>query len=427
MYFSKILVMGKIKIITLLVFIFGNNVLAQSNFKPGIIFTIAGDNIQGEIDYRNWEKNPKKISFKNFENKEVLEITPNEIQGFSVAEEVYISARVETEALGKDQLDQSPNIETITETVFLQTLTSGEKSLFLYKNEWSRENFYIKENDEHYLLKYKKYNKEETVGGTKRIFAVENKFFLGQLSAYLNDCPTIQEDISRTQYKSESLIRLFLKYTDCMGKEVQFQKPKEKLLTKFGFLGGVSMTSLNFKGQNRPNLTEVNYGISTNPVLGLSFDLILPRNMRKWSITNELMFASYKFSGSNTNQKSTNHVEQSETRFESSQLKINSMVQHSMFFNSLEWFLHGGVSFGFALSETNEEYIETVFFDSFTAKNRKPVESDRIAETGFLFGTGLRFGNISGIIRYENGNGMSDNPSLLSKTHKLFILIGYRF
>ena len=119
--------MGKIKVITLLVFIFGNNVFAQSNFKPGIIFTIAGDNIQGEIDFRNWEKNPKIISFKNFENKQVLEITPDEIQGFSVAEEVYISARVETEALSKDHLDQSPYIETITETVFLQTLVSGKK------------------------------------------------------------------------------------------------------------------------------------------------------------------------------------------------------------------------------------------------------------------------------------------------------------
>jgi hypothetical protein len=44
----------------------------------------------------------------------------------------------------------------------------------------------------------------------------------------------------------------------------------------------------------------------------------------------------------------------------------------------------------------------------------------------FLVGTGIRIGKISGTVRYENGNGMSDVPSISSKTHKIFFLIGYR-
>ncbi|MCS4434139.1 hypothetical protein [Aquiflexum gelatinilyticum] len=186
--------MKKVKIILLfsLLFILKNPVFAQSNFLSAKIVNAIGDTIQGEIDYRNWDKNPNKITFKSLDQKEILEFTPKDIQSFLVSDEVYLSARVETERIGNNQFDQSPTIETTLETVFLQTIIAGEKSLFLYKNEASRENFYIKDNGEYYLLKYKKYNKVQTVNGATRSYTAENKFFLGQLGAYLNGCPDIQ-------------------------------------------------------------------------------------------------------------------------------------------------------------------------------------------------------------------------------------------
>lgn len=420
--------MNKVRLITSLFFIFffGTQVLAQTNFLPAKIVNAVGDTIQGEIDYRNWDKNPNKITFRNHEQKEILEFTPKDIQGFSVADEVYLSARVETEKIG-NQLGQSPTIETTIETVFLQTIIAGEKSLFLFKNEASRENYYIKENNEFYLLKYKKYNREQTVGGTTKSYVAENKYFLGQLGAYLKDCPNIQKDVTITQYKKESLSRLFVGYYDCMGGQIEFEKTKEKTLTKIGVLGGVSMTNLSFDGLNHPNLTEVDYGISTNPVLGVSVDFIFPRNMRKWALSNELMFAGYQFQGSNVNEITDYLVEHSETKFEYTQLKINSMLQYSMFISSTEWFIRGGMSFGFAISETNEEYIQTFFYETVTSETRKAIDTYRVGEMGFLIGTGVRLGKISGEIRYENGNGMSDIPSLSSPTSKLFILLGYRF
>jgi len=421
--------MNTIRLIIFLSVIFfsGNNVLAQSNFLTGHFINIAGDTIHGEIDYRNWDKNPNKITFRNLETQQITELSPHEIQSFSVSDEIYLSARVETEKIGNSQFEQSPSIETIIETVFLQTFISGEKSLFLYKNEDSRENFYIKENGEFYLLKYKKYNKVQTVNGATRSYTAENKFFLGQLGAYLNECSDIQKDINITQYKKESLSRLIVKYNECTGTEIKFEKPKEKTLTKFGVLGGVSMTSLSFSGINHPNLTEVDYGISTNPVLGLSVDFIFPRNMRKWGFSNELMLAGYQFQGNNINEITGYLVEHSETKFEYTQIKINSMIQYSMYLKSTELFLHGGMSFGFAVNETNQEYIQTFFYETETSETRKAVDTFRVGEMGFLLGTGIRLGKISGEIRYENGNGMSDNPSLSSPTNKVFILIGYRF
>lgn len=427
--FRKNHFMKKVKIILLfsLLFILKNPVFAQSNFLSAKIVNAIGDTIQGEIDYRNWDKNPNKITFKSLDQKEILEFTPKDIQSFLVSDEVYLSARVETERIGNNQFDQSPTIETTLETVFLQTIIAGEKSLFLYKNEASRENFYIEENGEYYLLKYKKYNKVQTVNGATRSYTAENKFFLGQLGAYLNGCPDIQKDINITQYKKESLSRLIVRYNECTGTEIKFEKPKEKTLTKFGVLGGVSMTSLSFTGLNHPNLTEADYGVSINPVLGLSVDFIFPRNMRKWGFSNELMLAGYQFQGNNINEITDYLIENSETKFEYTQIKINSMLQYSIYLNSTELFFHGGMSFGFAVSETNQEYIQTFFYQTVTSETRKAVDTFRIGEMGFLFGTGIRLGKISGEIRYENGNGMSDIPSLSSPTNKVFVLIVYRF
>jgi len=37
---------------------------AQSNYKPGYVVTLPDDTIHGFIDYKEWDKNPEKISFK---------------------------------------------------------------------------------------------------------------------------------------------------------------------------------------------------------------------------------------------------------------------------------------------------------------------------------------------------------------------------
>lgn len=427
--FDKILVMKKSSLnyfFTFCFILFFQIGFAQTNFTTGEVVTLSGNRIPGEIDYRVWDKNPKKIDFRNFGSDEIIAFSPEDIRGFSVANEVYVSARVESEVLSNGELDFSSRIETVVETVFLQALVKGEKSLFYLKNTNSKDNFYIKVNDEYVHLKYKKFKKEETVNGVNRVFAVENKAFHTQLENYLKDCPTIMKDLAFVRYNSQSLTRLFLEYAKCKGDRLDFYKTVEKVLTRFEILAGVSMSKLNFEALNRPNLTDVDYGSSTNPTFGISFDLIFPKNMKKWSLSNELLYAEYRFFGSNINQKSFNHIEKSETTFEIKQIKLNSMLQHSLFFNSVEWFVHGGASFGFIIDETKNEFIETEFFNSFRSENRVPFESDRLAEMSFLVGTGIRIGKISGTVRYENGNGMSDVPSISSKTHKIFFLIGYR-
>src|ERR1700751_294703 len=39
--------------------------VAQSNYKPGYVVTLAGDTVKGFIDYRAWDSNPTDIYFKS--------------------------------------------------------------------------------------------------------------------------------------------------------------------------------------------------------------------------------------------------------------------------------------------------------------------------------------------------------------------------
>lgn len=402
---------------------------AQSNFQPGHIVTPFGEKINGEIDFGNWEKTPDKIKFKHPENpQQILVYSSQEIKGFAVGGEQYVSEKVEVFKFvsNEGKIERGSEFETTMESVFLQILVDGEKNLFHYKSPKSKDNFYFRNGEHFQLLKYKKYAIERTIEGKTRTVIVENKFFQGQLNAYLTDCPALESDFNNVQYKKESLRKLFLSYNECIGKKVEFQK-QEKIKTEFGVLAGMTITNLNFIGKFHPNLTEVNYGLSILPTLGTSVDFILMRNRKKWKFTNELMIAGYSFSGQHINYKASNLELHSKTDFASLQVKVNNMLQYNLKYPSFDWFFNGGISNGLSIVSTNSEFLETFYFDTERSETRTAVPTRRRIETGFLIGTGIRKGNISGEIRYENGNGMSNYFSLLSLTHRLYLLVGYRF
>jgi len=91
------------------------------------------------------------------------------------------------------------NIETAT--TFLQTIIKGKKSLYFYRNKIGKDQFYIRQDSGYNLLVYKKYFKIQD--GEKGIAA--NNKFLGQLSFYLQECPSIQSKLKSTVYTKKSL------------------------------------------------------------------------------------------------------------------------------------------------------------------------------------------------------------------------------
>jgi hypothetical protein len=163
------------------------------------------------------------IHFRPDENSPELTYAPDLIREFGVNKEVYISAEVNTEISPNttNALNNSPMLQLKKEKVFLLTVFKGSKSLFYYFK--GKDNFFIAQHDSFELLIWKRYLKEaKNQAGTSVV--AENKKYIGQLSVYLGDCPTIQSKLNNVNYNVNSLTRLFKDYYACTQTPPAYQK-----------------------------------------------------------------------------------------------------------------------------------------------------------------------------------------------------------
>ncbi|MCD4790902.1 MAG: hypothetical protein K8R37_12965 [Bacteroidales bacterium] len=403
-----------------------NSTFSQKNFEPGYVINIKGDSIKGLIDYRNWEKNPESIIFKtNLYAKEII-YTPIDIIKFCVANEIYMSGIVE--------IDESPfktkdltyyNVaQNKIDTVFLQTLIYGEKSLFSLKDKKGKKHFFIGMDNEFETLIFRQYLKK--VSGNTII--VKNENYKGQLILYFQDCPSLREKISNVNYTEKSLINLFLNYYECNKSSIEYQKKTDKLSIETGIIGGLSLTELKFKSNYFYEIVYANYPLSINLSLGLFCDLILPRNHGKWSIYNELIYTTYKVNDEYMNYESENNYTIINTTFGFTYIKLNNLLRFKYPVKKIFIYINGGLSNGFAISEINHEKTESRFYSTnSTIKEGKALQNTRKYEQGFIIGVGGKFKKYSFELRYERANGMSNSVNLNSLTNRYYFLLGYRF
>src|SRR6056297_4162257 len=150
-------------IITLLAFTalvaFPIHTKAQKNFTKGYIVTNNNDTVQGFINHQKWKVNPKKIAFKKNMQSEVKIFKPLEIKEFRVGNSFYTGQveDIETSPVATSRLEEGPKLNLERDTVFLEVLFKGDKSLYHYGTRKGKDNLYIKRNDSIELLVYKNY------------------------------------------------------------------------------------------------------------------------------------------------------------------------------------------------------------------------------------------------------------------------------
>lgn len=402
------------------------NVFCQENFLTGYIITQHGDTIKGLIDYREWESNPKKINFKKNQESDSIVFTPLDIKLFSVKDELYISAIIETEVSPdelKDMLFKS-ELQIKIDTTFLQTIVEGAKSLYYYKRKFGNQNFFILEDGKFKLLVRKRYLKE--VDGRKLI--VENKKFVGQLILYLQDCLSISSKLNSTEYNLVSMKSLFQYYYDCTKTGIKFERKKEEAVSKFGILAGMSSSRLQFKssGGYWP-LDGTNYPNSSNFSGGLFFNFIFPRNLGKFSICNDIVYTSYNVKGDVHGYSAMHYYTIYETEFGYSYLKLMTMFRLRYPIGGSYFYLNAGITNGFALTETNNIKLEDINNPSTILDEGSALPYTRKYEQGYIFGLGISFKKISFEIRLEKANGFSAFDDLGSNVTRYYYLLGYQF
>jgi hypothetical protein len=417
--------MKKLALIFTSLFIILLPLFSQENFLPGYAINNNGDTLKGYIDYRKWEINPQFIYYKS--NLENLgdKFSPNQIRKFSVNNEIFESATVKT-VINPDKIN---NVETNTklllktDTVFLQSVIIGDKSLFYYINNEEKEHFYIKQDSIFNLLIYNKY--KITRDGKDLIG--ENKNFTGQLLLYLNDCQYIKDKLASATYTKKSLQNIFKYYYNCTNKTTSYQKNKETTTFDFGFLAGSSITKLNLKGSSSPVLTNIEYSLSVNLLAGLFCDITLPMYHQKWSFNNELIYTSYKVKGRFNDYINENNYTIHNVEFGYSYLKLNTMFRFKYPIHNYFLYLNFGITNGYAVVEKNTNRKISNYYTIITDTEVKALADSRKYEQGLLIGVGIKYQSFSLESRYERGNGMSEYSRLNSTVNRFHLILGYAF
>lgn len=408
--------------------ILSTSVYSQKNYSSGYIINLEGDTIKGLIDFRNWEISPEKIHFKENEADKAKKYSPKSINGFSTSGENYISAivSVENSSRKEGRIVEDPELQITLDTVFLRSLIMGSKSILINKTWKGVENFYIRKGEEYELLEYKKYLKKIN----SETFINEVKNYIIQLKEYFADCESIQEEILGLKYTQSNFERLFKRYYNECGKdELLFKQEKKKLKVERGVLIGVTNTNLDLGTliNTYDFLVESDYSNSIDFTFGVRFDLLLPRNLRKLSFTNELLLTRFQIKGEYNNNISASYFIKTNSELKYTHLKLNTLAKYRYFIKSSHLYINAGLSNGFVLSEKNERIDMITIQSTESIETKDAIERTRSHEFGAIIGVGWQFKKFSLDVRYERGTGISHIIPLEAATDRTYLLFGYQF
>ncbi|MFN8255601.1 MAG: hypothetical protein U0W24_07930 [Bacteroidales bacterium] len=413
----------------------------KTSFLPGYLIHLNGDTIKGFIEFKDWPKNPETITFKSQSGEKTIAYKPCDIKEFGVNNEKYQShaVTIDNDPFRDDELPFSDKANYLTDTVFLQVLVEGPKSLYYLKDQNLKEHFFIYQDSTIKTLIYRRY-KEHFKSATyyddftqnMKAPAVKIKIislFRNQLTYYLNDCPEINPEIATLKYKRKDLTGIFKKYYKMTGKITNFQDKSNKAKPEFGVLAGATLTFPTFKSSSSAfdYLTKTSFPKSADFTAGVFLNFSFPRNHGRGSFNNELFYVSYESTGQYTHTENQNIYSVYSSKIGASYLKLNNFFRYKFPVKKSFFFLDGGISSGIELSETNELTIVDHVYSVENISEEKALKSTRKGEFGLLLGPGFLFKNISFCLKYELNGGLSNMNTPSSPVHRLYMIAAWKF
>lgn len=395
---------------------------AQSNFQPGQIIDANGDSIQGWIDQRDWQKNPKKITFKTDEQGPAIHYTPTEISAFSVLDERYESAIVSTcvDPVSTNRMTRFPELTLVLDTVFLRVIMEGKKSLFYAKNDSNVDNFYIETAEGLELLRYKRYLKVNEWGYR----AAENKSYLLQLQNHLEDFPGIAVYIPSVKYNLESLSRLFCMYNEC----TDIVKDKKRVAFEAGACIGGTSTAVRFRSSHSSFnfLTRADFGRSYDATAGFFLNVVQNKRGGQWALSNDVLYTSFGTNGRYTDYRSEGHYVIHTTELAYSYIKISNMLQYRIPVGAFRVSFNAGLSYGLLMGRHNSRTQELFLFSLNRITEDEPLERPPTIDPGYFYGFSIQLNRWGAELRREQSDGVSSILILGAPVQRTFLMVKYR-
>lgn len=192
---------------------------------------------------------------------------------------------------------------------------------------------------------------------------------------------------------------------------------------------GASQTWLFFDSElpSQGYITRTKYNKSVNPTFGVSLNMVLARNQRKWSIYNELTYNSYTINGENDLTNNSPYFAYYTFELGLNQVQLTNMVRFTYPIGKLFIFANIGLASGIIVSQNSNVITKRNSNDGSTETFEFTEEDFIRREFITLAGAGVIFNNFSLETRYQKGNGFTPNPRLLMSERKFSILFNYSF
>ena len=331
---------------------------AQSNYKSGYLVTLKGDTLHGFIDYREWNKNPKDIRFKedlNSSNTEYYSI--KNANAFAVTGQVYYERyilSVSQDAVDIDKVSQNATGSFIMDTVFLRILNKGKYlNLYGYTDE-IKPRFYLMEAGEtqpQELIYHVYYNPNESSSAQfVNRFRTQLQYSAQKYGAGIS---RIKGEISQSNYSQKELIKIVQEINGSSSQ--QFTTNQLSGTRWFAGLGAnysnlrfVEGSGLGFGGNSVTNKTSV------FPKITAGIDFFANKNTRALVARADFSFTAnqYKFSSRNNVSQSTSTL-----NFKQYNNSITPQIIYNMFNKEdLKVFVGAGASFNLS-SYNNDQYV----------------------------------------------------------------------
>ncbi|WP_161888875.1 hypothetical protein [Pontibacter russatus] len=359
---------------------------AQTNYKPGLVVTAAGDTLHGFIDYQEWAQTPEAISFRASESSGTEEaFTAGNSRYFEVTGmEAYRSyvGPVSTNRIDRNKLpgNSADASSTVTDTVYLKILQDGVNvALYTHRDDIKQRFFIAKKGvDAPAELIYRRFYQS---GNRSKI--VSHNGYAGQLLSLAREydklTPLLERQIKSAVYNEQPLLELVSKLNG-LGDEEIAQELKNRHLT--GFFIGVALNRSSLLIEGKDDLADADSNpASYMPRLTFGFDAFLNRNVQRTVLRLEagVTNASYHVQEVKRRIGIKNGYHEISYRLAYQTVSLTPQVIYSLYNrDNLKFYVGGGMALNF--SNYTKNFYREQYFNPHLDLVQEPDEKDDYRE-----------------------------------------------
>jgi hypothetical protein len=270
--------------------------IAQTNYQKGFVITPGGDTLKGFIDYREWNKNPEKISLKTFpENDQVRLLTPDSVSSFTIeGMEYYLSYKgpVSMDYVNLPRISEQIDSSKAEKSVFLKGLSLGPNAWLYVYTDNIKERFFIQEKEKKIQELYYKVHYVASPQGDLRYLNIYKKDLMILAMRYSKDFNKMKVDIQTSKYLRSDIVSIVNKINGLTKKDL---REKSKLFSEFDLFAGLALNrsylsydKIDFPSENQKK------SVSYQPKITIGADIFVHPKVKRIIIRNEIGFTRVK-------------------------------------------------------------------------------------------------------------------------------------